>query len=181
MNRREFTPKGVILGVNARGPVDRSVPVLRVDGAVKVVLFQCACHNTTCGGDIYEVSGDYAGFAQAMFMIGCGGDANPYLRGTLDLAREHGASLAKEVVRVASGRLQALKGPLGAAFGHADLPFEAAKPIEELRTLLILATEVVELRRCNTITTHFSSSRPIMPTRPSYDRHERRAEHPRKV
>ena len=30
MNRREFTDKGVILGVNPRGPVDRTVPVLRV-------------------------------------------------------------------------------------------------------------------------------------------------------
>ena len=28
MNRREFTPRGVILGVNPRGLVDRSVPVL---------------------------------------------------------------------------------------------------------------------------------------------------------
>src|SRR5437667_4366575 len=33
MNRPEFTPRGVILGVNPRGPVDRSVPVLRVDSA----------------------------------------------------------------------------------------------------------------------------------------------------
>src|SRR5438128_4839996 len=31
MNRREFTPNGVILGVNPRGLADRSVPVLRVD------------------------------------------------------------------------------------------------------------------------------------------------------
>src|SRR5215210_2667877 len=29
MNRREFTAAGVILGVNARGPADRCVPVLR--------------------------------------------------------------------------------------------------------------------------------------------------------
>src|SRR4051794_32442678 len=29
MNRREFTPNGIILGVNARGLADRSVPVLR--------------------------------------------------------------------------------------------------------------------------------------------------------
>ena len=147
MNRREFTAKGVILGVNARGPVDRSVPVLRVDGGAKVVLFQCACHCTTCTGEVYEVTGDYAGFAQqhverelpgvqAMFMAGCGGDANPYPRGTVDLAREHGATLGREVVRVASSaKLQPLRGPLGAAFGHAELPFEPAKGVEELRTL----------------------------------------------
>ena len=33
MNRREFTARGVILGVNARGTADRSVPVLRIAGA----------------------------------------------------------------------------------------------------------------------------------------------------
>src|SRR5436853_288551 len=32
MNRRQFTDRGVILGVNPRGMVDRTVPVLRVDG-----------------------------------------------------------------------------------------------------------------------------------------------------
>src|SRR5438045_228677 len=31
MNRREFTPNGVILGVNPRGLADRGVPVLRVE------------------------------------------------------------------------------------------------------------------------------------------------------
>ena len=33
MNRRELTPTGVKLGVNPRGYVDRSVPVLRIEGA----------------------------------------------------------------------------------------------------------------------------------------------------
>ena len=67
MNRREFTEKGVILGVNPRGPVDRSVPVLRVtnpDGKVLAVLFGAACHNTTLGPKDYRISGDFAGFAQ---------------------------------------------------------------------------------------------------------------------
>jgi hypothetical protein len=146
MNRREFTAKGVILGVNPRGPVDRSVPLLRVDGGAKVLLFQCACHCTTCTGEIYEVTGDYAGFAQeaveralpgvqAMFMAGCGGDANPYPRGTVDLARAHGAALGAEVVRAAGTKLAPVLGPLRAAFGRASLPFQAPKPLEELRTL----------------------------------------------
>src|SRR2546429_607399 len=85
MNRREFTPKGIILGVNPRGLTDRGVPVLRVDGAdgkLRGVLFGAAVHGTTLGPDNYELCGDYAGFAQAyiqerypkvqaMFMIGC--------------------------------------------------------------------------------------------------------------
>src|SRR5439155_14659434 len=68
MNRREFTPRGVILGVNPRGLVDRSVPVLRVDsadGKFRAVLFDYACHNTTLTQTNFSLCGDYAGFAQA--------------------------------------------------------------------------------------------------------------------
>ncbi len=67
MNRREFTPTGVILGVNPRGLADRSVPVLRVDspdGKPRAILFGAAVHNTTLGGDNYRICGDYAGFAR---------------------------------------------------------------------------------------------------------------------
>jgi len=138
MNRREFTPRGVILGVNPRGPADRCVPVLRVsdpEGKLRAVLFGCACHGTTLTQNNYLVCGDYAGFAQvlvqerlpgvqAMFMIGCGGDANPYPRGTLDLAREHGAALGAEVCRVLEGKLQPVRGPLRTEFDRAELPFQ---------------------------------------------------------
>src|SRR5438105_687508 len=68
MNRREFTPNGVILGVNPRGPADRTVPVLRVDSAegnLRAVLFGYACHNTTLTQTNYFLCGDYAGLAQA--------------------------------------------------------------------------------------------------------------------
>ena len=53
MNRREMTPQGVKIGVNPQGPVDRSVPVLRVTagGKLKAVLFGYACHNTTLTGE----------------------------------------------------------------------------------------------------------------------------------
>src|SRR6202023_1851327 len=88
MNRREFTPDGIILGVNPRGLADRTVPVLRIDdaeGKPRAVLFGAAVHGTTLGGDNYQLCGDYAGYAQAylqerypkaqaMFMIGCAGD-----------------------------------------------------------------------------------------------------------
>src|SRR5262249_38695653 len=68
MNRRESTPNGVVLGVNPRGLADRTAPVLRIDdadGKPLAVLFGAACHNTTLGPDNYQISGDYAGFAQA--------------------------------------------------------------------------------------------------------------------
>jgi neutral ceramidase len=147
MNRREFTPDGVILGVNPRGLADRSVPVLRVDGAdgkPLVVLFQAAVHNTTLGQDNYQLCGDYAGFAQTyveekypkaqvMFMIGCAGDANPYPRGTMDLARKHGRALGEEVCRVVESKLRPVGGPLAIAFSRVDLPLQTDLSREELQ------------------------------------------------
>jgi len=148
MNRREFTPTGVILGVNPRGLADRGVPVLRVDaadGKPLAVVFGAATHGTTLGGDNYQICGDYAGFAQAevekqfpgvqaMFVLGCAGDSNPYPRGTMDLARKHGQALAEEVGRVLSGKLRPIGGPLQVAFARAELPLQTPPP-DELRKL----------------------------------------------
>src|SRR5262245_6094627 len=142
MNRREFTPGGVILGVNPRGLADRSVPVLRVDdpeGKPRAVLFGAGAHNTTLGGDNYQVCGDYAGFAQlhvekqhpkvqARFVLGCAGVANPYPRGTMELARQHGEALGKEVCPVLGGKLRPVAGPLSIAFDRVDLPLQKAPP-----------------------------------------------------
>jgi hypothetical protein len=138
MNRREWTPTGVILGVNPRGQADRSVPVLRIDapdGKLRAVLFGAAVHGTTLTDRNYELCGDYAAFAQAhvqerhpgaqaLFLIGCAGDANPYPRGTMELAREHGATLGKEVCRVLEGKLRPVRGPLEVAFDRAALPLQ---------------------------------------------------------
>jgi hypothetical protein len=149
MNRREFTPGGVILGNNPRGLADRSVPVLRVDsadGKPLAVLFGAACHNTTLGPDNMQISGDYAGFAQsyveakhpkvqAMFMLGCAGDANPYPRGTMEMARKHGEALGEEVCRVLDTKLKPVAGPLKIAFTRADLPLQPPPSKEELEKL----------------------------------------------
>jgi neutral ceramidase len=138
VNRREFTPRGVVLGVNPRGLADRTVPVLRVngpDGAPRAVLFSYACHNTTLTGGNYSVCGDYSGFAQAhverefptvqaMFMSGFGGDANPYPRGTMALAQKHGTDLGTEVARLMNEKLQEVKGPLNLTYDHALLPLK---------------------------------------------------------
>jgi hypothetical protein len=149
MNRREFTTeRGVILGVNPRGQADRSVPVLRIDGAdgqPRAILFGAACHNTTLGGQHYEISGDYAGHAQrlieeklpgvqAMFLLGCAGDANPYPRGSHEIAAGHGQELASEVLRVAQDQAKRapIGGPLKTAWGQATLPLAAAPSREVL-------------------------------------------------
>ncbi len=136
MNRREFTERGVILGTNASGPADRTVPVLRIDGAdgrPRAALFGASSHCTTLTGRNMLVSGDYAGYAQeflesrlpgvqAMFLTGCAGDANPHPRGTLDLARRHGSELAEAVEAVFRGPLEPVRGPLRTAFEEIALP-----------------------------------------------------------
>jgi hypothetical protein len=149
MNRREFTERGVRLGFNPRGYVDRSVPVLRVDspeGKPRAILFGCACHNTTLTGQHFVLSGDYAGFAQeyiekqhpdvqAMFMIGCGGSANPYPRGTVEAAQVNGRSLGAEVCRVISEPLTPVRGPLRVELDLAELPLEPVPPLTELEVM----------------------------------------------
>jgi neutral ceramidase len=138
MNRRQFTANGVILGANPRGLADRTVPVLRMagpDGKLRAVLFGAAVHNTTLRPKNYEICGDYAGFAQAfvqdrhpgvqaMFMLGCAGDADPYPFGTMQLAREHGTTLGTEVCRILETKLQPVRGPLQIAFGQVNLPLQ---------------------------------------------------------
>ncbi len=146
MNRREWTSTGVKLGANPRGLADRTVPIHRIDGAdgkPRAILFGAAVHNTTLRPQHNRICGDYAGYAQAyveqqykgvqaMFMLGCAGDADPYPHGSYDLAREHGASLGKEVCRVLEAKLQPVRGPLRVALAQVDLPLQEFPPREQL-------------------------------------------------
>ena len=125
--------------IKPNGPVDHEVPVIRVtssDGKLRAVLFGYACHNTTLTGDFYQISGDYAGFAQyeiekshpgvtAMFVMLCGADQNPQPRNTLANAEEHGRTLAAEVSRVIAGPLTRVRPPIRPALQVVDLTFAA--------------------------------------------------------
>jgi hypothetical protein len=154
MNRREFTDRGVILGVNPRGFVDRSVPCCgsdTPDGKLAGVVFGAACHNTTYGARDNQVSADYAGAAQlfieqefpgaqAMFMQGLAGDTNPYpnslndpaKRPAPEIARDHGAVLGREVARVLATSLKPVNGPLRAAQDVIALPLQKPPSKNEL-------------------------------------------------
>jgi hypothetical protein len=137
INRRQPTHQGVRLGLNPGGPVDHDVPVIAVhgaDGKLRAALFGYACHNTTLGGDYYQITGDYAGFAQyelesmrpgvtALFVLLCGGDQNPNPRGTLEHAAAHGKTLAAEVDRVLTAGTTPLTLDLRAAFLVTQLAF----------------------------------------------------------
>jgi hypothetical protein len=149
MNRRARTNEEIAIGVNKEGPVDHDVPVLRVDdkhGKLRAVVFGYACHNTTAR-DFMEFHGDYAGFAEAwlenhhpgaraLFIAGCGGDANPYPRGTIELARQHGEELAGAVEKVLVRELQSVRGPLKTAYEEFPVAFATPPGREELQAQL---------------------------------------------
>jgi neutral ceramidase len=144
VNRREPTPKGIINGTNPAGPVDHNVPVLRVEspeGRLRAVAFGYACHNTTLSD--YQWCGDYAGFAQAyleaahegttaLFFMGCGADANPLPRRTVELCQKYGRQLADAVEAVLADRMHVVAGPVRSAFSRVDLPLDKLPTREEL-------------------------------------------------
>jgi hypothetical protein len=118
-----------------RGPVDHSVPVLRVRSGdhLKAVVFGYACHCTTLSGDTFN--SDYAGYAQqelertlpgttALFVAGCGADQNPLPRGTIEQAQGYGVELASAVKRVLDAPMAAVEGPLRASYREIPLKFD---------------------------------------------------------
>lgn len=148
MNRRLPTERGFSNSPYPDGPVDHEVPVLKVlsgQNKLRAVLFGYACHNTTLS--FYKFCGDYAGYAQeyleearpgtvCLFMMGCGGDQNPYPRRELALAQQHGRALANAVeTALEVQQTQAISGPLQLAVGEVSLEFQHPSP-EELRSLL---------------------------------------------
>jgi hypothetical protein len=162
MNRRLPTPTGFKNSPNPDGLVDHRVPVLKIadgSGKVRAILFAYACHNTTLGADIYQFSGDYAGYAQgalereypgaaAMFMALCGGDQNPYPRGTVALAQQHGEELAAAVGRVLSGSMTPISGPIRSTFQLAQLrlaPRSREDFVQELKSTVPAVVRRAEL------------------------------------
>ncbi len=139
MNRRTQLQEGFINHPAPEGPVDHSVPVLRIadrENRLVGILFGYACHNTTMG--FQKWLGDYAGYAQeyleadhpgvsAHFLMGCGGDQNPYPRRELKYAQAHGRALATavesalELDQSKPHHRHSLRGPLRMALGHVAL------------------------------------------------------------
>ena len=140
------------------GPVDHDVPVLAVrnlDGSVRAVMFGYACHNTALGA--YRINADYAGYAQqslekahpgatALFIQGCGADANPLPRyqGTdpslvhysRELVAMYGKILGTAVDLVLRGKMQTVGGPLRTAFERVNIPFQTPPSRSELQQRL---------------------------------------------
>lgn len=133
-------------GLQADGPVDHSVPMLRVtspEGKLRGVVYNYACHGTTLGGKHFRINGDWSGFASetlesrnpgvvALSTIGCGADANPQPHGTIEDAANHGNAMADEVERWVKGEMRPITEKISPKFDHAALSFELPT-IEEVR------------------------------------------------
>jgi hypothetical protein len=157
MNRWLPTEKGYQNSPYPDGPVDHAVPVLRVadaKGRLRAVLFGYACHNTTLA--LQQFSGDYAGYAQeylqeahpgvtALFLMGCGGDQNPYPRGTLELAKQHGRSLATAVEAALLPKPRPITGHLSAALEDVTLQLVPLSRDDLVR--MSLSKDIYDLRR----------------------------------
>ena len=129
------------------GPVDHSLPVLRVTdltGKLLGVVANYACHCTTTSGSFNGIHGDWAGYAQtalqadhpgavAMITIGCGADVGPYPGGSLEIAQEYGDQLAQEVSRLLQGKFKPLDPKLTARQKTIEVPLGALPTRAELQ------------------------------------------------
>ncbi len=134
-------------GFTPDGPVDHDLPMLCVtekDGKPVAGGGNSACHCTTLGGNTNKIHGDWAGCAQqcieadhpgviAMTCIGCGADANPWPRSTIELCEKHGRAVADEVKRLLGGKLTPIEPKLTAKLVRVKLPFDTLPTREELQ------------------------------------------------
>jgi neutral ceramidase len=155
VNRRRSRPGGRSLF----GPVDPDVPVLAVrapGGKLSAILFGYSCYTTALSG--YQINGDYAGYAQhileakypgatALFVQGCGGDANPLPRimnsdwaEAIELATMYGTILSRAVEAVLRAPMQSVVGPLRTAYAVVEVPVRKPPTREALEARLRQAT-----------------------------------------
>lgn len=156
------------------GATDHDIPILQVtdtDGKPIAILFGYACHNLTLPPSVCLYHGDYAGVAQrelsadfsgatAMFFAGPGADQDPFPRGTMELAEQHGRALAENIKRALSGTKLTVNGPLRVAFGQASLNFVALPSAEALKTA-VGSNDVPRRRKAEYLLATLKDKRPL--------------------
>ncbi len=149
VNRRNNVESEILQVSELKGPVDHSVPVVRIEdskGKVQAIIFGYACHATTLSS--YEWSGDYAGFAQihleehypkamALFFAGCAGDQNPLPRRSIALAEQYGRTLAASVIRVIEDEMDEQPPAFSATYKEIALPLSTAPDEAVLKAMLV--------------------------------------------
>jgi putative membrane-bound dehydrogenase-like protein len=124
------------------GPVDHRVFLLKatsIDGRPIAVVYQYACHATTIPAERNRVSGDWPGWSArklqeaipgcvALPVIGCGADANPTPRGSLEISREYGERLADVVRSAILQPMEELANPSTPSFDLVALAYDRPDP-----------------------------------------------------
>lgn len=132
------------------GPVDHSLPILRVTDLNKnitALFVSYACHGTTLLDDINKVHGDWIGEAQRLIELnhpgavalvgqGCGGDSNPIERKTLEAATNNGQQIADEVERLLKNSLQPITVAPVVRVKKIQLPFDHVPDVAEFTELM---------------------------------------------
>ncbi len=141
-----------LFAINRRtkgGPVDVALPILKItgiDGNLRGVFINYACHGTTLGGDMHKIHGDWIAEAHrviearhpgtvALIALGCAGDANPSPRGKLEDVQQHGKEIADNVDKLLTAPLQPLNHPPGGKMKWVKLPYSKVPDIAELINL----------------------------------------------
>src|SRR5262249_36526488 len=120
------------------GPLDHELPILvatGTNGHIRAIFASYACHGTTLGSEFNQICGDWPGYAQeclekefpgavALIALACAGDANPKPRGSLDLARQHGAEFCSAVSSTLTNAMTSVLGKLVCAEKQIGLPLE---------------------------------------------------------
>ena len=120
------------------GPVDHDLPVLVArdkSGHIRALFTSYACHCTTLGATPNHICGDWAGYAReylerdhpgavVLVALGCGGDANPNPRTSLELAQQHGHTLTAAVNALLQQPLTPLRDKLACRAKPIALPFD---------------------------------------------------------
>lgn len=127
------------------GPVDVALPMLRVtdiEGTLRGVFVNYACHGTTLEG-INELNADWIGEANrmieanhpgciSMIALGCGADADPKPRGSMENVKEHGREISDNVDKLLASQLQPLTSVPKGELKWVKLPFSNVPSVSEL-------------------------------------------------
>lgn len=139
----------VSFAVNRRtegGPVDLSMPMIAIknlDGTLRGVLVNYACHGISLGPDVNQIHGDWMGEAQkiiearhhgaiAMVAIGCAGDAHPVQRDRMEYPQLYGKQIADAVDHLLCTQLQPITLPPVCKMKWIKLPFANVPTVLEL-------------------------------------------------
>jgi hypothetical protein len=177
VNRRNNPAARLEESTELKGPIDHAVPVLKIEnrrGKTEAIVFGYACHPTVL--NIYQWSGDYAGFARleleksykratALFFQGAGADLNPLPRRSVHLAQQYGKELAAAVDRVLKEDMQQLEPSLKTVYSEVSLELNAPPEKSELKEM-IDKLKGTRKRWAETLLANLERNEPVMSAYP---------------